>query len=51
MRQGGAVARRRRRRSATIGEKIGLYKDWPVSKGCGPPYVPVAVKAMVKPKE
>ena len=31
-----------------IGEKIGLYRDWPVSKGCTPPYVPVWVEAMVK---
>ena len=33
-----------------IGEKIGLYCDWPVSKGCIPPYVPVWVEAMVKRK-
>ena len=26
----------------------GLYRDWPVSKGCTPPYVPVWVEAMVK---
>ena len=31
-----------------IGEKIGLYRDWPVSKGCTPPFVPVWVEAMVK---
>lgn len=39
-----------RRRAIAIGEKIGLYKDWPVSKGCIPPYVPVWVEAMVKRK-
>mgnify|MGYP000701767549 CR=1 FL=1 len=39
-----------RRRAIAIGEKIGLYKDWPVSKGCTPPYVPVWVEAMVKRK-
>lgn len=39
-----------RRRAIAIGEKIGLYKDWPVSKGCTPPYVPVWVEAMVKGK-
>jgi hypothetical protein len=39
-----------RKRAIAIGEKIGLYKDWPVSKGCIPPYVPVAVEAMVKRK-
>lgn len=37
-----------RRRAIAIGEKIGLYRDWPVSKGCTPPYVPVWVEAMVK---
>jgi 3-methyladenine DNA glycosylase AlkD len=39
-----------RRRAIAIGEKIGLYRDWPVSKGCTPPYVPVWVEAMVKRK-
>ncbi len=37
-----------RKRAVAIGEKIGLYKDWPVSKGCIPPYVPVWVEEMVK---
>lgn len=35
-----------RKRAVAIGEKIGLYKDWPVSKGCTPPYVPTWVAAM-----
>jgi len=39
-----------RERAIAIGEKIGLYSDWPVSKGCTPPYVPVWVEAMVKRK-
>jgi 3-methyladenine DNA glycosylase AlkD len=39
-----------RRRAIAIGKKIGLYRDWPVSKGCIPPYVPVWVEAMVKRK-
>jgi len=39
-----------RRRAVAIGEKIGLYKDWPLSKGCIPPYVPVWVEAMTKKK-
>jgi len=39
-----------RKRAIAIGEQIGLYKDWPVSKGCTPPYVPVWVEAMVKRK-
>jgi 3-methyladenine DNA glycosylase AlkD len=37
-----------RQRAIAIGEKIGLYHDWPVSKGCIPPYVPVWVNAMIK---
>jgi 3-methyladenine DNA glycosylase AlkD len=37
-----------RQRAIAIGESIGLYKDWPVSKGCIIPYVPVWVEAMVK---
>lgn len=37
-----------RKRVLALGEKIGLYRDWPVSKGCTPPYVPVWVEAMVK---
>ena len=37
-----------RERAIAIGTKIGLYRDWPVSKGCTPPYVPVWVEAMVK---
>lgn len=39
-----------RRRAVAIGEAIGLYRDWPVSKGCIPPYVPVWVAEMVKRK-
>jgi 3-methyladenine DNA glycosylase AlkD len=39
---------RHRKRALAIGETIGLYHDWPVSKGCTPPYVPVWVEAMVK---
>ena len=39
-----------RKRAIAIGEKIGLYKDWPVSKGCTIPYVPVWIDAMVKGK-
>ena len=36
-----------RKRAVAMGEKFGLYRDWPVSKGCIPPYVPVWVEAMV----
>lgn len=36
-----------RARAVAIGEKIGLYQDWPVSKGCTPPYAPVWIGEMV----
>jgi len=31
----------------SIGEKIGLYKDFPVSKGCTSPYAPVWIEALL----
>lgn len=37
-----------RKRAIAIGEKIGLYKDWPVSKGCTPPYAPTAINELVR---
>ena len=37
-----------RQRAVAIGEKVGLYRDWPVSKGCIPPCVPAWDEAMVK---
>jgi len=37
-----------RNRAIEIGEKIGLYKDWPMSKGCIPPYAPTAITELVK---
>ena len=36
-----------RQRAISIGEKHGLYKDWPQSKGCVVPYVPVWVNEIV----
>jgi 3-methyladenine DNA glycosylase AlkD len=39
-----------RARVLAFGAELGLYKDWPVSKGCIPPYVPVWVPAMVQRK-
>jgi 3-methyladenine DNA glycosylase AlkD len=43
----GIKDKKLRKRAIAIGEKIGLYRDWPVSKGCTPPYVPVWVEFMV----
>ena len=36
-----------RKRAIAIGEKVGLYRNWPVSKGCIPPFVPVWINAML----
>lgn len=36
-----------RKRAIAIGEKIGLYRDWPVSKGCTPPFAPIWINTMV----
>lgn len=37
-----------RKRALAIGAAIGLYKDWPASKGCVIPYVPVCVPELVR---
>ena len=37
-----------RKRAIAIGEKVGLYKDWPMSKGCTIPYAPTAINELVK---
>lgn len=36
-----------RKRAIAIGEKLGLYRDWPVSKGCTPPFAPIWINFMV----
>lgn len=36
-----------RERAIAIGEKFGLYSDYPVVKGCTSPYAPVWIKEMV----
>jgi 3-methyladenine DNA glycosylase AlkD len=43
----GIHAPKLRKRAITIGEKIGLYRDWPVSKGCTPPFAPIWINFMV----
>ncbi len=37
-----------RKRAIKIGEKLGVYRDYPVSKGCTSPFVPIWVAEMVK---
>ncbi|MEO0896797.1 MAG: DNA alkylation repair protein [Bacteroidota bacterium] len=36
-----------RERAIQIGEKLGVYRDYPVSKGCVSPFVPIWVNEMV----
>lgn len=37
-----------RNRAIDIGEKLGIYRDFPVSKGCTSPFAPVWIREMVK---
>lgn len=36
-----------RQRALTIGEELGIYRDYPVSKGCTSPFAPIWVNEMV----
>ena len=36
-----------RKRAITIGETLGIYRDYPVSKRCTSPFVPIWINAMV----
>jgi len=35
-----------RKRAIAIGEKLGIYRDFPVSKGCTSPFAPIWINAM-----
>jgi 3-methyladenine DNA glycosylase AlkD len=37
-----------RERAIGIGEKLGVYRDYPCSKGCTSPFAPIWIDAMVK---
>ncbi|MFN0205491.1 MAG: DNA alkylation repair protein [Planctomycetota bacterium] len=37
-----------RKRAIAIGEKLGVYRDFPVSKGCTSPFAPIWIDALVK---
>ncbi len=37
-----------RKRALAIGEKLGIYRDFPVSKGCTSPFAPIWINEMVK---
>jgi len=36
-----------RERAVGIGEKLGIYRDYPVSRGCTSPFAPIWIKEMV----
>lgn len=37
-----------RERALAIGERLGIYRDYPVSKGCTSPFAPIWIREMVK---
>lgn len=37
-----------RKRALAIGERLGIYRDYPVSKGCTSPFAPIWITEMVK---
>ena len=37
-----------RKRALGIGEALGIYRDYPVSKGCTSPFAPIWIKEMVR---
>lgn len=37
-----------RDRALNIGEKLGIYRDYPVSKGCTSPFAPIWINEMVR---
>jgi len=39
-----------RKRAIAIGERLGLYRDYPVSKGCTSPFAPIWINEMVRRK-
>ena len=39
-----------RKRAIAIGEKLGIYRDYPVSKGCTSPFAPIWIDVMVSRK-
>jgi len=36
-----------RKRAIAIGEQLGVYRDYPVSKGCTSPFAPIWINAIV----
>jgi 3-methyladenine DNA glycosylase AlkD len=46
----GIHSAKNRKRAIAIGESLGVYRDYPVSKGCTSPFAPIWIEAMVKRK-
>jgi 3-methyladenine DNA glycosylase AlkD len=44
----GIHAPKLRKRAIAIGEKLGIYRDYPVSKGCTSPFAPIWIDFMVR---
>lgn len=40
-----------RERAIALGEKMGIYRDFPVSKGCTSPFAPIWINEMVRRKD
>ncbi|MBN2731290.1 MAG: DNA alkylation repair protein [Balneolaceae bacterium] len=40
-----------RKRAIDIGERLGIYRDYPVSKGCTSPFAPIWINEMVSRQE
>jgi len=43
----GIHSPKHRNRAVSIGEKLGVYRNYPVSKGCTSPFAPIWINAMV----
>jgi 3-methyladenine DNA glycosylase AlkD len=44
----GIHSPRHRKRAIALGEKLGIYRDYPVSKGCTSPFAPIWINEMVR---
>jgi 3-methyladenine DNA glycosylase AlkD len=44
----GIYHARHRKRAITIGEALGVYRDYPVSRGCTSPFAPIWIQEMVR---
>jgi len=47
----GITAPKLRKRALAIGESLGIYRDYPVSKGCTSPFAPIWIAEMVRRQE